>query len=522
MDHGPRAADDPLRIATDHANVLPRRIARLAVTHPEQLFLVETSGRSLTYAQCHEALLRCCAYLRSLGLRPGDRILSFLPSSIDAQLLWLGASCAGLWEVPANPELRGTFLEHVFRDSGARHCFVRPEQIELAAAARSAGIATTVVEREDPCLLAAPAQPLESYPTPGDVSTIIYTSGTTGAAKGVIVPWAQLASSIGRLPSAWLSANDVVYAPWPMFHVTGRTPLMSMAYAGGRVVLREKLSMAEFWRDVREHRCTSATVNTTLLLATPERADDRDHCMRVVFGTGPGAPNLRLQERFGVRVVLCYGSTELGFPLANRHLDERSAPYVGWLREGYEGRIVDASGHEVADGGVGELHVRPPARELMMQGYLGQPEATAKAVVDGWYRTGDAFARDANGAFRFIDRLRDTIRRFGENISATGVETVVLADAQVAECCVTPVASTLAGQEILLLVVPRAGQTIDAAALYERLATNLPRYMRPAYIRVVNELPKTPSSKVRKVALGELASPAGAWRSPAALAPRNI
>ena len=136
-----RTDDDPPTVALDPALVLPRRLADLARTRPDHLFLQEVSGQSRTFAQCHEQMLRICSYLQQLGLRRGDRLLSFLPSSIDAHLLWMGSACAGVWEVTSNPELRGEFLRHIIRDCGAKVCFARPEHAECAHRCESRGVA---------------------------------------------------------------------------------------------------------------------------------------------------------------------------------------------------------------------------------------------------------------------------------------------------------------------------------------------------------------------------------------------
>ncbi|MET0988386.1 MAG: AMP-binding protein [Steroidobacteraceae bacterium] len=510
--------DDPTVSALDPTRVLPTRMAYLARIQTERIFLQEVSGPSLTFGECHDRMLRIAACLRQLGLQRGDRLLSFLPSSIDAHLLWMGSACAGVWEVSSNPELRGEFLRHILRACGARVCFARPEHSDVLAAARAAGLQTIEVDRGLPCLLDAPAHALERYPQATDVATVIYTSGTTGPAKGVILSWAQMNTYIGRIPRSWLSDADVAYSPWPMFHVTGRTQLITMADVGGRVVLREKPSVSEFWQDVRRHGCTTSTIAPilALLLAPPESPDDRDNPLRVCFGSTSGTHNMRCEERFGIRMVTSYGSTELGFPIVNRDINVHTMQYTGWLRAGYEARIVDEAGHELGPAEVGELHVRPARREMMMVGYLDQPEATAQAIVDGWYHTGDACVRDQHGGIRFVGRLRETIRRFGENISATALEAVILEDDGIAECCVVGVRSEAAGQEILLLVTS-ARDALSVEQLYARLAERLPRHMCPAYIRVVDALPKTPTGKVNKTALAHLAGKEGAWVSPASV-----
>jgi carnitine-CoA ligase len=279
--------------------------------------------------------------------------------------------------------------------------------------------------------------------------------------------------------------------------------MMAMADVGGRVVLREGFSRADFWHDIRTNSCTSTTIGavTGILLAAPARDDDRDHPLRFVLFGKVGDEGRRLLERFGVDGVCFYGSTEVGFPVGQRPIEPGTEHLAGRLRGGYEGRVVDDSGIVVADGVVGELWILPPDRRLILQEYLGAPELTARAVVDGWYRTGDAVRHHPDGAFEFVDRMRDTIRRFGENISSAALESAVLHEPDVLECAAIGVPSPVTGHDVLVAVVAQDGTVIDPADLAGRLLDRLPRYMRPSYVVIVDAFHHTPNGKIRKVGL---------------------
>jgi crotonobetaine/carnitine-CoA ligase len=507
--------DDPVSVGLDPAFVLPRRISMWAETDPDRPFLEEVTGRALTYGETWRAVRRWVTWLsRDLGVKPGDRVLTLLPSSIDFALCWLALGCIGALEVAVNPELRGPFLSHIVNDSGPSLALVRPE---LAPMLSEYDVPVVVVDRDvDPT---PPNSDVEvdvvEWPRPADAACVIYTSGTTGPAKGVVLGWAQLAANIGRIPRGWLSRQDAVFAFNPVFHVTGRSPFMSMSDVGGRVVLKEKFSGSTFLDEVRKHGCTSCTVGAALMLGTPERPDDADNPLRVVF---PGQ-NARLANTFAARFDFtrldAYGSTEAGFPIARRVTAGAANDVMGWLRRGYTARVVDADGNDVADGEVGELLVRPPAPELMMREYLGRPDASAAAWDGDFYRTGDAVIRGGDDCFSFVDRMKDTIRRMGENISSQQVEVAVGVDLQVGACAVLGVPDRLAGQQVLLAVQPREpGDVIDPASLYERLTGSLPRYMLPAYIVVVDQLPLTPTNKVQKTGLMDRFDLSKAWTSP--------
>jgi carnitine-CoA ligase len=504
------ADDDAGPYALAHAHVLTRVVASRAEADPRRPFLQEVSGRNADYGQVWAGVGRWAAWLGELGVQRGDRVVSMLPASVDAVLLWLAAGCSGVLEVPVDPALRGPFLEHVLRDAGAQFCLVRPEHAELVRSSGVGGLVVVLVDgSSDPVGRSAPPADLR-HPAPEDASCVIYTSGTTGMPKGVVISWAQMSATVGRIPRSWLSAADAAYDCHPMFHVTGRSPLLSMADVGGRVVLRPAFSASSFWQDIRTHGCTTTTAMVSLLLSAPTRPDDRDHPLRIVFGGHDRQASARFAERFDVHVVDAYGSTEAGFPLVHRWPDH-TVDRCGAPRRGYDLRIVDGSGADLPDGSVGELWVRPPAPSLVLLEYLNQPELTARATAGGWYRTGDALVRHGDGTFQFVDRLRDTIRRHGENISPTAVERVVAMDPEVLACAVVGVDDAVTGQAVALVVVPREAG-LDPAALVERLRSAVPRYALPSYVVVRQDLPLTPTNKVRRSELREQLDLAQAWR----------
>ncbi|HVM67101.1 MAG TPA: AMP-binding protein [Acidimicrobiales bacterium] len=476
--------------------MLPARIAHWAAADADRPFLVEVDGPAFSYGAVHEGMLRWATALARLGIGPGDRVASFLPPSTAAHLVWLGCACIGALEVAVNPELRGPLLDHVLADAAPALCVGLPQH---------AGLAPRAFLAVDAPVPDAPPMRPAAWPGPASPACVLYTSGTTGPAKGVVVPWAQLSATIGRIPRSSLDGTDAVYAPWPMFHVTGRTPLPSMADVGGRVVLRAHPVVSRFWPDIVANGCTSTTFGALGALLAVTDAPPA-HRLVWAFMAPRGELSLRIQEKFGVRVLANYGSTEVGFPILNRHLDASTADVSGWPRPGYLVRVVH-EGRDVADGEPGELWIGAHDRRVMFSGYLG---AARDALEEGWFRTGDLVTRRGDGGIVFVDRLRDVIRRFGENISSLAVESVVSTDPEVTGCAALASPSDVCGEEVLLVVSPAS---VDPAALFGRLAERLPRYALPAYIAAVPDLPRTPTGKVAKYDLevGE------AWESPAAL-----
>ena len=354
---------------------------------------------------------------------------------------------------------------------------------------------------------------MPAWPAAGDVATVIYTSGTTGPAKGVLVTWGQIANAVGLRSRRLLGPGDAYFTPWPPFHVMGLTPLAIMADAGGRVILRDGPSISGFWTDIDQYGCTCATIGpiARLLMDQPARSDDSGHALRSVI-MGPVIPDVdEFRARFGIDVMTVYGSSEIAYPLVSRHVTGASRHLLSELRTGYAARIVDESLRDVPAGSQGELLVRPPDPSLATPGYLGRPDLTARAWVDGYYRTGDAFIRHPDGTFEFGDRLMDTIRRFGENISSAWLESAIMEVEGVLECAVVGVPDEISGQSIHLAVVPASETELDPAALMQKLTGILPRFMLPAFISQWEQLPKTPNGKIRKDQVRAGGVPAGAW-----------
>lgn len=515
--------DTPALWAVDNTLMVPARIFHWAAVEPARPFLTEVGGRSISYGEFAAEVRQWCSWLTQLGLAPGECVASLMPLSIDSYLLWIAASLNGLWEVSINRELRGEFLRHPLRNSGCRYCFVRPEDASLLPDNDVTGVEAIVVARGQRPAATLPASAITHLPTYRDVACIVYTSGSTGPAKGAIIRWAQMASIIGRTPREWLHGGDIMYAPWPMFHITGRSPIVAMTDVGGQVVLREKLSVSDFWADIKAYGCSSSTVGTAvpLLLNVPAGPADADNPLVSGYGNTSGAINLQFQARFGVRLMTCYGSTETGFPVVNRQLDADSVTLAGYLRPGYQMQVVDADGGALPAGEAGELLIRADVPEMLMGGYLNMPEASADVLRDGWYHTGDMVRITAEGAVQFVDRLKDTIRRYGENISSTALETDLLRLAEILECAVLGLDSPVSGKEILLLVRHREGDRATPQAVFQLLEPLYPKYMLPSYIRLVDAFPKTPNGKIQKPLLRQQLQLADCWQSPAADANRR-
>lgn len=504
---------------------------RLAHAQPDKVFAQFPGGRHWTCREFREHVIRTAAGFQSIGVRQDDRVLLWLPNGAAMlkaifALNYIGAVC-----VPVNTGYKGQLLEHVISDSGARLLVAHADLVPRLADVRLTGLETVVACGAHPVApatlagirllpgsvleqadreLAPPARPIQ----PWDTQSIIYTSGTTGPSKGVLSSYMHAFSSVG--PCAWpcVSPEDRFLINLPMFHIGGIFICHAMLCAGGSIAMPDRFSTETFWDDVRDTGATIAFLlgaMASFLMQRPATARDHDHPLRRVFLVPLQQGALGFGARFGIETYTLYNMTEIATPTFSGPNPSKPAS-CGKARAGVEIRLVDEHDCEVAPGAVGEMIVRMSRPWSMNHGYHGAPEATARAWRNGWFHTGDGFYLDADGDYIFVDRLKDVIRRRGENISSVEVETGILAFPGIAEAAAIPVPSEFGEDEVMAVVALRAGvPRLDCGELIAFLAGRLPHFMVPRYVRVLPALPKTPTAKVMKAVLRKDGITADTW-----------
>jgi crotonobetaine/carnitine-CoA ligase len=418
--------------------------------------------------------------------------------------------------VPFNTAYRGSLLEHVLRNSDATLLVAHAGLLDRLEGIDTSAIATVVVVGD----AAAPARfvsvpfgdlsgteaelaPLARPIEPWDNQAIIYTSGTTGPSKGVLSSYLHLYTNAG--PDSWpfVTGEDRFLVNMPIFHIGGMGIPFVMLARGGSIALMENYSTDRFWDVVRATGCTVMFllgVMATFLMKAPPSDRDREHSITKAFMvplTDIAGP---FHERFGIDIYTIFNMTEISSPIVSGPNPTRPGT-CGTVRPGVEVRLVDANDCEVPVGAVGEMLVRTDRPWSMNSGYHRNPEATAKAWANGWFHTGDAFRRDADGYFYFVDRVKDAIRRRGENISSFEVESEILAHPDVREAAAIGVPSEFSEDDVMAVIAPVPGRTIDCAELIAFLTPRMSYFMIPRYIRILDELPKTASAKVQKADL---------------------
>ena len=499
----------------------------------------------------HRGLLRLVAAraraLVAAGVTRGDRVALMLTNRIELLEAFLACGWLGAAAVPINAAAMGPQIGYLLKDSGARLLAIEGAFVERLA---NAGLGETAVatiwvvnesaagdlpalatSSEGVACSAWPALPLQAaaadpVPTaeppilPSDILAILYTSGTTGPAKGVLCPHAQYHWwGVHSAEILGVVAGDVLCTTLPLFHINALNTFVQASLAGARVVFEPRFSASAFWPTMLSREASVVYLlgaMVPILLAQPPSAAERSH--RVRIGLGPGVPAsaaAMFRERTGVPLLEGYGSTETNFVIASAP-DRWRPGCMGWLRPGFAARVVDAHDVELLPGEAGELLLRADEPFAFASGYFGKAEATVAAWRNLWFHTGDRVVREADGAFRFVDRLKDAIRRRGENISSYEVEQVLQSHPRVAAVAVYPVRSELAEDEVMAAVVAGECGAIDPAELVAFCRTRLPYFAIPRYVEVVADLPRTENGKVQKFRLRERGVTPASWDRQAA------
>jgi crotonobetaine/carnitine-CoA ligase len=299
----------------------------------------------------------------------------------------------------------------------------------------------------------------------------------------------------------------------PIFHIGGAFIATVALCTGSSIAVVSYFRTEAFWDQVCELEVTSAFLlgaMATFLLKQPPHPRDRDHRLRMVFIVPLGQSGPAFRKRFGVDVFTLFNMTEICTPLISSANPAKDS-ICGRPRAGVEVRLVDENDCSVGDGEVGQLILRTEAPWAMNHGYNNNPQATADAWRNGWFHTGDAFIRDSDGDYRFVDRLKDAIRRRGENISSYEIEVELLSHPSVREAAAIPVPSESSEDEVLVVLAPASGASIDPEEIIRHLLPRMARHMVPRFIRIIDELPKTPTAKVEKHILRAEGLTADTW-----------
>lgn len=508
---------DP-RIEQTLPRVLEKRVARFG----DKPWVV-CGHDSYSFRQVHERSARLAAGLARLGIRGGDTVALMLPDGIEIIYGWCALARLGAIEVPVNTHLRGNVLSHLINDSQAQLGIVHVDFLDRLLAddgyprltglivvgeapgeVRARAAARFELTGFDACFEPEPLGSDKQQPRFNDVGAVMYTSGTTGPSKGVMITHAhsyEYALAVAELLE--LDSSDVYYNPLPLFHIAGQwAAVYASCIRGATVVLAQGFSASRFWPDVRRCRATVTFLLGTLanwLAQLDPASNDHDNPMERMLVV-PLLPDIEaFKKRFHVLVSTTWGSTEINCPTRSGFelVDSKTCGFV--TSDRYEVRIVDEDDMELPAGVAGEAVVRAKEPWIVMAGYWNNPEATVRAWRNQWIHSGDMLMKDERGNLYFMDRVKDAIRRSGENISSMEVENEINAYPPVLECAVVPVASEHTEQEVKTFIVLKEGsEPLDYEDFIRFLEPRMAYFMIPRYVEIIDALPKTQTGKIQK------------------------
>lgn len=510
--------------------VLPDVLRIRAEESCDTRFFRTVGGPTVSYG---EAYARACAVANGLvemGVERGDCVVVMAENSLDSITSWLGIHVAGAVEVAINPAYRGATLVHALENSRARILLIAAPQLKRLAEVRESltHLQTVVVYAgaEDvhefrphlPGLemmaftaikgdaSTAPDRPVQPY----DLAAVVYTSGTTGPAKGVMMPHGQV-SLFARLgiEGARMDERDVHYCFVPLYHVAGKyMGIYGSMITGGSVIIDTKFSAPDWLPRVREYQATLSHVHGPLvemIYKQPPTPHDADNPVtRIIASPFPAKIAVDFERRFGLRGIETWGMTEVTVPVWQPYDEPLRVGCCGRVRnDQFEFGIVDPDTDQALPAGqTGEFVLRPRKPWTIMQGYLHMPDATAAAWRNLWFHTGDHGHMDADGYVYFVDRGTERIRRRGENISSYQIEAAALSHPSVRECAALGVPSEFEGDDdIMLYLIPVEEAVPRPEELIAFLARELPHFMVPRYVSLIDSFARTPTGKIQKATL---------------------
>jgi len=469
--------------------------------------LVPELGISVTYDSLRQQVLAMADALASAGIRRGDRVAIVLPNGLPAIVSFLAASIAGT-AAPLNPAYPYEEFLFFLGDTDARILLCPPVGAEFArSAAADRKIPVFSVEMNDKghvAIVGAPTGVSVTEPTAEDIALILHTSGSTGRPKRVPLRHFNLAVSSANVANTYaLSEEDVSLCIMPLFHIHGLIgSTMATLLSGGAVVVPTKFNALSFWRTVREHRVTwfsgVPTMHQLLLSRTHHKPPEAASLRFIRSCSAPFSPELihKIEELFGVPFVEAYGMTEAAHlmtsnPLPPRH---RKPGSVG-VGTGLRISIMDKQGNHLGTDQRGEVAIQGAN---VFRGYENNPEANARAFVNGWFRTGDEGLLDADCYLHLTGRIKDIIIRGGENIAPHEVDEVLLRHSAVAAAVTFGCPHPTLGEEVAAAVVLHEPHGATEVALLKHCRECLAEYKCPKKIYLVKSIPTTATGKIRR------------------------
>jgi len=468
--------------------------------HNHPFLLIE--NRTYTYGEFNQIVNRTVTFLKNnCGVQKGSHISVVLPNDIDFMVLFFAIAKMGAVIVPMNPLFKADLLEYMIKQSDST-LLIQHKDSEIIAGLE---IQTLVIENGDIIDLTKnhPEDTnLANDIKPQDLFSIIYTSGTTSRPKGVLNSQRTYTSAgIDMVEALKVTKSDITYLFLPLFHANPQFyGIMSAIVAGNTILIDKKFSATAFWKKAQNHEFSIFTYVGTVLSILAKTYPLEKPLEKRIRGTGGGAPTEaweKVSMTSGIKVHELYGMSETGgFVTINTERDWKFDS-VGKARAGVEVAILNEADEKCPLGEIGEIAIRPNEPNIIFNGYYNEPQKSLDVFSNLWFHTGDCGWLDKDGFLHFKGRLKDIIRKKGENLSPTYIEEVFLRLPEVREAACIGIADELAGEEIKLCLV-MDDHDFNINRLTQWGEENLPDIMQPRYFERMDRLPKTPTEKIEK------------------------
>ncbi|MGA7081056.1 MAG: acyl--CoA ligase [Terriglobales bacterium] len=472
--------------------------------------VVPELGIRVTYDSLREQVLAMANALASAGIRRGDSVAIALPNGLPAIVSFLAASIAGT-AAPLNPAYPYEEFLFFLGDTNARVLLCPPVGAEFARSAAADRkipvISVGMSDHGDVHLLDAATGATAAEPTPDDIALVLHTSGSTGRPKRVPLRHFNLAVSSANIANTYaLSEEDVSLCIMPLFHIHGLIgSTMATFLSGGTVVVPGKFNALSFWRTVREHRVTwysgVPTMHQLLLTRAHEKPIEAATLRFIRSCSAPLSAELihKIEQLFGVPFVEAYGMTEASHQMTSNPLPPRyrKAGSVG-VGTGLRISILDREGNHLSTNQRGEVAIQGAN---VFRGYENNPEANARAFVDGWFRTGDEGFLDEDCYLHLTGRMKDIIIRGGENVAPHEVDEILLRHPAVSAAVTFGCLHPVLGEEVAAAVVLHEPASATESELIKHCREFLAAYKCPTKIYLVESIPTTATGKIRRRAV---------------------
>ena len=484
---------------------LAQNLVRSAETYPDKP-AIKLDDVEVSYGLLASAAARVAGWLGELGVRPGDRVAVSLPNIPQMPIIYYGILWAGGVVVPMNPLYKSREFAYVLSDADAKAFFawdgVAEEAEKGAADAGVTFVSVSATEFVPELMTHEPGAFVERDDT--DTAVVLYTSGTTGSPKGAELTHANMARNADISVKLFDGKPaDVMFGGLPLFHSFGQTCGMNAAVlAGATMTLIPRFEPTKALEVLQRDQVTIMLGVPTMyvaLLQHPDKANYDLSSLRLCASGGASLPVEVIrgfEAAFGAAILEGYGLSETSPVASFNHADrERKPGSIGQPVDGVEFRLIDDEWNDVPEGEIGEIAIKG---HNVMKGYLGKPEATAWAIRDGWFRTGDLARRDEEGYYFIVDRAKDMIIRGGYNVYPREVEEVLYEHPAVATAAVVGIPHPELGEEVAAAITLKPGTTATEEELREFCKERVAAYKYPRRVWVTSELPMGPTGKILK------------------------